>query len=132
MQASAYIKNVHISPKKLRFLLRDIKKRKPAEVLHALQYSPQKGARIFYKAIKSAIYNAKNNLKAQEDGLIFKTLTIEQGRKLKRFKPGGRGTASTYFKRYAHIRVILEVKEVQKETKEQVNKAEPAKIVAKK
>ena len=109
MEAGAYIKNLKISPKKLRFLLPAIKKMSPVESLDYLFYTPKKGAKIFYKAIKSAITNAKAVLKTSEDLLKFKVLTVEEGRKLKRSQPGGKGTVKPIKKRYAHIKVILTV-----------------------
>ncbi len=127
MEAKAYIKNIRISPKKLRFLLQEIKKAKPADVLHSLEYSPKKGAKIFYNAIKSALTNAKNNLKVDEESLVFKTLTVEEGRKLKRYRPGARGTAKPYGKRYSHIKVILKVQEPKKEIKQNVKSSEDKK-----
>ncbi len=106
-ESTAYIKNLRISPKKLRFLVDDTKKRKPSEVLDYLFYSPTKSARVFYKAIKSAIDNAKNNLKLNENDLIFKTLTVEEGQKSKKYRAGGRGVAKPLVRRYSHIKVVL-------------------------
>lgn len=108
MEATAYFKNLHISPKKLRFILPEIKKMTPAQSLDHLYYSPRKGARIFYKAVKSAIDNAKYTLKVSEDLLKFKVFTVEQGNVLKRFRPGGRGTAKPYKKRFSHVKIVLE------------------------
>ncbi len=107
MEWTAYIKNLRISPKKLRFLLGDIKKRKPSEVLDYLFYTPTKSAKVFYKAIKSAIDNAKNNLKLNENDLVFKTLIVEEGHKLRRFRAGGRGMAKRIIRRYSHIKIVL-------------------------
>ncbi len=122
MESRAYIKNVRISPKKLRFLLKDIKRKKPSEVLDYLFYTPTKSAQVFYKAIKSAIDNAKNNLKLKEEDLIFEKLTVEEGLKLRRFRAGGRGVVKPRVHRYSHIKVILkstqDKKEVAKPTKE--------------
>ncbi|MCX7880905.1 MAG: 50S ribosomal protein L22 [Patescibacteria group bacterium] len=111
MEAKAYIKNVKISPKKLRFLLPEVKKLKPLEALDYLFYTPKKGARILYQALKSAIDNAKKTLKIKEDLLKFKVLTVEEGQKLKRYQPGGRGTVKPIVKRMSHIKVILESEE---------------------
>jgi len=107
MEVQTYIKNLKISPKKLRFLLAEIKKKKPADALDHLFYTPKKPAKIFYKAIKSAVDNAKSTLKTNENLLKFKLLTVEEGRRLKRFQPGGRGTPKSIMKRYAHIKIIL-------------------------
>ena len=114
MEATAYFKNLHISPKKLRFILPEIKKMPPSESLTRLFYSPKKGARVFYKAIKSAIDNAKYALKVSDDLLEFKLFTVEQGNALKRFRPGGRGTAKPYKKKYSHIKIVLTVKQAKK------------------
>lgn len=108
MESKTYIKNLKISPKKLRFLLPAIKKLTPVQALPHLMYTPKKGARLFYTAIKSAINNAKNTLKINEDLLKFKLLTVEEGQKLKRFKPGGRGVAKIILRRFSHIKIILE------------------------
>lgn len=107
MESRSYIKNVKTTAKKLRFYIDAIKKMKPEEAIKHLYYTPKKSARILYKAIKSAVDNAKN-LSKEIDDLKFKTLLIEEGRKLKRFKAGGRGTAKQIIRRYSHIKVILE------------------------
>jgi large subunit ribosomal protein L22 len=128
MESKTYIKNIKISPKKLRFLLPAIKKQTPAKALNYLMYTPKKGARLFYAAIKSAINNAKNTLKTNEDLLKFKLLTVEEGQKLKRFKPGGRGTAKIILRRFSHIKIILEAPTLLKKTVEKkivTNKVKP-------
>jgi len=39
-------------------------------------------------------------------------LSIEDGNRLKRFKAGGRGTAKPILRRFSHIKIILEAKDV--------------------
>lgn len=114
METTAYIKNIKISPKKIRFLLPAIKKLSPSKALDVLFYSPEKSAKILYKAIKSALTNAKA-AGVDETGLVFKVLTVEGARKLKRFRAGGRGMAKSIMKRYSHIKVILETSNRAKE-----------------
>lgn len=111
MESTTVIKNVRISPKKLRFLLPEIKKLTPKESLSYLLYTPKKGAKILYGAIKSAINNAKNYLKINEEELKFKVIAINEGLKLKRYQPGGRGTVKPYKKRFSHIKITLTGKE---------------------
>lgn len=118
MEVRTYIKNVKISPKKLRFLLPAVKKLKPVEAIDYLFYTPKKGAKILYKAIQSALANAKNRLKTDENLLKFKLLTVEEGQKLKRFRPGGRGTVKPIVRRFSHIKIVLEANS----KKNQVNK----------
>lgn len=108
MQSLTYLKNLKITPKKLRFFLPVIKKMTPEQAVQSLMYSPEKPARIFYKVIQSAIANAQQTLKVGGDLLQFKLLTVEEGQKLRRYKAGGRGTAKPIMRRYAHIKIILE------------------------
>ncbi len=107
MESQTYIRNIRISAKKLRFLTNDIKKRRPMEALHYLNYTPKRGARLFYKAVKSAMANARAKLKTGDDALRFKLLAVEQGPKLKRYRAGGRGAAKPIQRRSAHIKIIL-------------------------
>ncbi len=121
MESQTYIKNIKVSPRKLRYLLAGIKKHTPADSLPFLYYMNKKAAKSFYHAIKSAITNATIALKVKEDLLQFKVLTVEEGQKLKRYKPGGRGTAKPFRHRYSHIRIVLTAK------KEMISAKKPVK-----
>lgn len=122
MESRTYIKNIKSSPKKLRFLLAEIKRLNPGEAMDYLAYMPNKSAKVFYKVIKSALTNAKNTLKADQRSLRFKLLTVEEGQKLKRYKPGGKGMVRPILRRFSHIKIILDTK-VPKSV-EKVNKKE--------
>ena len=111
MESITYSKNLKISPKKLRFLLPEIKKLKPVETLDYLMYTPRKSALVFYQVLKAALANAKSLLKVDEKMLRFKHLSVEEGQKLKRFRPGGRGTTKPILRRFAHVKIILEAEE---------------------
>lgn len=117
-ESITYLKNLRISPKKLRFYISEIRKMKPSELKDNLYYERTAAGKILYKAVQSAISNAKTTLKADENMLRFKLFTIEEGNKIKRFRPGGRGTPKPIVKRRSHIKIILEVKEGKKEGKE--------------
>ncbi|GAB4219024.1 MAG: hypothetical protein Fur009_3040 [Candidatus Microgenomates bacterium] len=121
-ESKTYIKNVIISPKKLRFYLKEIKKLTPIQALERLYYGKQKATKILYQAIKSAIANAKQTLKIDENLLKFKVFTIEEGLKLKRYQAGSRGTAKPILKRRSHIKIVLisEAKDLQNESKKQI------------
>ena len=132
MESTTYLKDIKIPPKKLRFFLPEIKKHKPAEALTYLLYAPNRSSRILYQAIHSAINNARNTLKVEDGLLKFKTLTVEEGHKIKRYRPGGRGTAKTFVKRFSHIKIVLveDVKPtVKKEVKKTVEDKQDKKVV---
>jgi len=107
MEKKFVFKNLPISPKKLRFLLPSLKKISPVRSLDYLFYIPKKGAKILRYAIKSAIDAVKSNSQIKESELKFKTIIVDEGRKLKRFRPGGRGTIKPIVHRYSHLTVIF-------------------------
>ncbi len=125
MESTTYLRNIRISPKKLRFILPEVKKLAPQVALDFLNYTPKKGAKILYKAIKSAIYNAKSHLKVDENMLQFHLLSVEQGQTLKRFRSAGRGSVRSIKKRFSHIRIVLKAKKIEEkklEDKKQIKK----------
>jgi len=107
MESLTYFKNLKITPKKLRMIRDNIVKMAPQEALEYLEYTTLKSARVYYKVIHSAIHNATNKLKVSADVLQFKLLTVEEGRKLKRFKAGSKGMAKPLIRKFSHIKVIL-------------------------
>ncbi|KKP63072.1 MAG: 50S ribosomal protein L22 [Candidatus Roizmanbacteria bacterium GW2011_GWC2_34_23] len=108
METKAYFVNLPVSPKKARFYLPAIKKLKPAESLEFLMYENTDASEILYKAIKSAISSARQTLKVEDNLLKFKLLSVEQGQKLKRYRPGSRGNAKPINRRMSHVKIILE------------------------
>ena len=104
---NVYIKNVKIAPKKLRFLLKDMKKQSPVQAVHTLMYTQKKGATFLRKAISSALSNAKNTMNIDEGLLQFKSVSVEEGLRLKRFRAGAKGMAKPYKHKYSHIKMVL-------------------------
>ncbi len=68
-----------------------------------MQFTNQSAAVPLLKAIKTALANAK------KETLIFKSLEINEGMKLKRYRAGtaGRGRGRPYKRRWAHIKIVL-------------------------
>lgn len=139
MESRTYFKNLKITPRKLREVADMVRKNKPLEAVGVLSHSPKKAASILEQVLKSAITNAKQTLKVGEDMLEFKLLTIEEGQKLKRFRPGSRGMAKAFYRRFSHAKIIIgsrapvssvakkedkKVEEPKKETKKEPKKVE--------
>ncbi|MEK7177599.1 MAG: uL22 family ribosomal protein [Patescibacteria group bacterium] len=132
METKMYFVNLKVSPKKARFYLAAIKKLGPAKSLEFLMYENTNASEILYKAIKSAISSAKQILKVEDNLLNFKLLSVEQGQKLKRYRPGSRGNAKPINRRMSHIKIILEAKTAKKvEPKVEVKKLEVKKATKK-
>lgn len=109
MESVTYLRNIKIAPKKLRLIIPQVKRLRPAQALSVLLYTPKKPAKILYKAVRSALFNAKQALKVNEDLLQFKVLSVDEGQKLKRYNPGSRGTAKPYAKKFSHIKIVMQL-----------------------
>ena len=107
MEVQALTRYAHMSPKKMREVVRTIQGRKAPEAVDYLTLIPRKSARLIAKTLRSAIANAENNNNLSADGLTVKSAIIENGPVLKRFKAGAKGTAMPRRKKMSHIRIIL-------------------------
>ncbi len=97
-------KNIQSSPRKLRLVADMVRKMSPERALETLQFTNKAAALPLAKAIKTAVANA-----GKVENLSFKKLEINEGSKLKRYRPGtaGRGRGRPYKRRWSNIKVVL-------------------------
>ncbi len=110
MEASAKIKFVRITPRKMGLLVDEVRGKKINEALTYLQFSPRKRtAEVLSALLKSAANNAnqKSNGTINVDALFIKTILVGQGSILKRFRPRAKGSASRINKKTSHVSVTL-------------------------
>jgi len=108
MQAKAVLRNVRISPTKVRPVIDVVRGKTVARALSILQYMPQKAAREVARTIKSAAANAENNFEMVPESLVVKTIFADEGPRLKRFMPRARGRADRIYRRLSHITVVVD------------------------
>jgi large subunit ribosomal protein L22 len=105
---SAKASFLRISPFKARRIAAGVRRKPYSEAIAMLEAMPHKGARILRKVIASAAANALyNNKKLDEDMLYIRELQIDEGPRMKRIWPRGRGRADRLMKRMSHIKVVL-------------------------
>ncbi|OGG16827.1 50S ribosomal protein L22 [Candidatus Gottesmanbacteria bacterium RIFCSPHIGHO2_02_FULL_39_11] len=107
MQATAEIKYIRISDRKLRDLSRNLRGMSAKRALSNLMFTPTKGARLLIKAIESAVANATNTHKMNGDALHILRIEILKGPFFKRWNPVSRGMAHAIKKRTSHIKIVL-------------------------
>ena len=108
MQAKAVLRNFRMSPQKVR-LVADVVRGKPVDAaLAILRNMPHKAANEVYRTVASAAANAENNFQMDRDGLVIKTITVNEGPALKRFEFRARGRINQIRKRSSHITVIVD------------------------
>lgn len=106
MEITSIQKNIRSSPRKMRLVVDMIKNMKPAAAMQILQFTNKTAALPLSKAIKTVLGNAKSqNLDASL--MVFKTIEVNEGTKMKRFRAGTKGRAKPYKKRLSHIKIIL-------------------------
>ena len=103
----AIASTIRITPKKANLIAGMIRGKKANEALEILKYTPKKGAKIIYKIVASAVANAKNNFKQNENSLVVKEVIINKGATLKRGVPVSRGRVYPILKRTSHIKLFL-------------------------
>jgi len=118
-EAKAVAKFVRISPRKARSVANSIKGKSVSEAQTILEFSPKKAARIIKNALKSAVSNAVNNFNLSEENLYVYNCYVNDGPRMKRLWPRGRGSADIIQKRMSHITVIVRDKEAEKAAKEE-------------
>jgi len=106
----AVIRNVRISPRKLRLVADAIRGKHVDEALAILSFMPKAGAPILYKLLKSAISNASNNHDLKADKLYVSKIQVNGGTVLRRFMARARGRACRIRKPTSHAFIVLREK----------------------
>ncbi len=109
--ASAHVRNIRISPRKMRLVTNLINHTWAYDALNQLEFTHKKGSRFVIDMIKSAMANAENNFKLDKENLYIKSITCDAGPKIKRYMPRAQGRASEIRRPLAHIHIILEEKQ---------------------
>ncbi len=78
--------------------------------IRSLTFMKQKGAGLIRKLIESAVANAENKKTIDVDNLYVKTIYVDMGPSMKRFRPRAQGRAFQVKKKMSHINVVLDEK----------------------
>jgi large subunit ribosomal protein L22 len=109
MEARAVVKNISMSPRKMR-VVADMVRGAPVEhALAELRLMPKKAAGIIAKAVASAAANAddKSGGEVDVDTLRIKTIFVDGGTIIKRWMPRAMGRANRINHRTSHLTVIV-------------------------
>ena len=102
------VKYIRQSPYKVRFVLDSIRGKKVDYALDFLQFSNKKAARFISKAVRSAVSNHSQKDENFDSGTLYvKEAYVDEGPKIKRFRPSAMGRASRILKRTSHLTVVV-------------------------
>lgn len=106
----ASLKSVRISPKKVNLVADMVRGKGAAWAIDFLSFTPKRSAKPLMETIKSAVANAQQNFKQQKKDLYIKSIVINEGPTIKRFRPVSRGRSHPLRKRTTRIHVEVAVR----------------------
>ena len=112
MEAVAKLKNCPMSARKMRMVANNIRGKKVVDALNILKYTKREGGEWLEKLLLSAVanweYKQDMMYSADEYELIVKTIFVDEGTMLKRFRPAPHGRAHRIRKRTNHVTIVVE------------------------
>ena len=109
MISRAAAKFVRISPRKVRYVIDLIRKKKVKEAEGILIGSPRRAREIVQKLLKQAVDAAVKNSQSNVNHLFISKITADGGPTMKRFRAASMGRASVIRKRTSHITLELDL-----------------------
>ncbi len=132
MDISANTKNIRISPRKVRLVRGVIMGLDALRARAVLQYTIKRSAHPMMKILDSALANARNNFGLVQSNMFVKDVIVNEGPKLKRYRPKGFGSSSPIQKKTSHIKIVLSERvpgmKADKQEKKMVQSAQDEKI----
>jgi large subunit ribosomal protein L22 len=107
-QVKAQLNGLRISPRKVRLLASLIRGKSVEIAMDQLAHFVKRSSPQLTKLMLSAIANAENNYKMDRSTLVIADIQVDEGIKLKRFRPKGFGRANPIHKKTSRVRVVLE------------------------
>jgi len=110
MEAKAVVRDVSMSPRKVRVVANMIRGKGVEVALGLLALLPKKGARIIHKLVHSAAANLDDLSKGKADTekMFIKSIQVDNGKIVKRWMPRAMGRANRIQRRTSHITVVLD------------------------
>lgn len=120
-QIRAKLNYLRIAPRKVRAVA-DLIRGLDVDLAEAqLKYLTRRPAKPLLKLLNSAVANARQDAGLNKNHLYIKEITVNEGMKLKRFKPKGFSLIMPIQKKTSHIRIVLdELSEEKKKKKDEL------------
>jgi large subunit ribosomal protein L22 len=108
METRASLKFARVGAQKARLVADLVRGHDVSEAIKRLTFLNKKTAGLLKKVIESAVANADYKKSVDLDKLYIKSVTVDQGPVLKRFRPRAQGRAFGVRKKTSHINVVLD------------------------
>lgn len=118
--SKAKMKNISISPQKVRLVAKKMKGLNIQKALDILAFSKKKCSFFIRKLLNSAVSNAEHNEGKDIDELIVSSIIVNEAPCLKRIKARAKGKANRIVKRSSHLYIELKTSAELKEMKNKI------------
>ncbi|MBL7544402.1 MAG: 50S ribosomal protein L22 [Bdellovibrionaceae bacterium] len=108
MESKASLRFARVGAQKARLVADVIRGKKADNAIKLLTFMNSKSSDLFKKLVESAVANADFKKTMDVDKLYVKTVFVDQGPSLKRFRPRAQGRAFGVKKKTSHLNVVLE------------------------
>ncbi|MBM4309725.1 MAG: 50S ribosomal protein L22 [Deltaproteobacteria bacterium] len=108
MEIKACDRHVGISAQKVRLVADLVRGMPVSDALSTLEYTQKAGSRYVGKLLSSAVANAGARDGVDVDTLFVKTIFVDEGPTMKRFRARSMGRGTRILKRSCHITVVLD------------------------
>lgn len=108
MAAHARAKSVGISAKKMRLVCDLVRGKNVETAVNTLRFTLSPSATIVLKTLNSAVANAEVNDFLSRDSLTITKITVDQGPRMRRFRPKSRGRAGAFNRPSCHLMVEVD------------------------
>ena len=124
MKVKATLKNLRMSPRKVRLVTDSIVGMDANAALVQLSHLVKKTSGIMEKLLLSALANAENNFGLDRDNMFVSSVVVGEGTRMKRWLPRAQGRATLILKRTCHIKLEIEerVEGKNRKSKQQLEK----------
>jgi large subunit ribosomal protein L22 len=112
MESKAILRFARVSARKARLVADLVRGKDVPDAIEMLAFTQKKSAPLIKKLIESAVANAEHEAGRAEsnvdvDDLFVKTIYVDAGPMLRRFRPRAQGRATKVLKKTSHITVVL-------------------------
>ena len=107
-EVRSQLNGLRMAPRKVRAVIHLLKGKDVDKALSQLEYFIRRPVAQIKKLLNSAIANAENNMNMVKGNLYIKSIIVNEGVKLKRFRAKGFGRAAAIQKKTSHITIILD------------------------
>lgn len=99
-----------VSARKARLIIDMIRGKGVSDALRILQFAPQRSAGMILQVVRSAQANAENRGVSDVETLFVEKAWVDEGFRIKRWRPRSRGMANPYQRYRSHLCVELGVR----------------------